>query len=305
MNPNVVVLGYLIASVCFILALRSLSSPTTAWQSTIIGGAGMMIAVIATLFHLPNAGVVSYVMILLALAIGGAIGLTVAGKIDLAAMPRLVTASCALVGMATVLISAALLISPRDLGIADSAGRLHDARLFEIGLASIIGAITSCGSVIAFGRLQGTMASAPMALPMRHWLGIGLGVLIFLLLIIFMATGSQVAFSLLTLLAFAFGWLLVMPIGDADMPLVVSMLNGYAGFAVAAVGFALDNPIVIIAGALVGSSGAVLTSNMCRAMNRSLISALLGGFVEHGKAAAKEKTGKTAELEARKTQPSS
>ena len=286
MSANVVALGYLVAAVCFVLALRGLSSPTTARQGNLIGIAGMAIAILFTLFHLPNAGVGSYLMILLALAIGGGIGVAIALKIRMTAMPQLVAAFHSLVGLAAVLVAAAALTNPAEFGITHADGSLKGASLFEMGLGTIIGAITFSGSVIAFAKLQALMRSAPILLPARHLINIAIAGLIVLLLILFIAAGSQVAFWLMTLLAFAIGFLLIVPIGGADMPVVISMLNSYSGWAAAGIGFTLNNPMLIITGALVGSSGAILSYIMCRAMNRSFISVILGGFGETGAAVA-------------------
>jgi H+-translocating NAD(P) transhydrogenase subunit beta len=286
MSANVVALGYLVAAVCFILALRGLSSPTTARQGNLIGIAGMAIAILFTLFHLPNAGVGSYLMILLALAIGGGTGVAIALKIRMTAMPQLVAGFHSLVGLAAVLVAAAALTNPAEFGITQPDGSIKGASLFEMGLGTIIGAITFSGSVIAFAKLQALMRSAPILLPSRHLINIGIGGLILLLLILFIASGSQVAFWLMTLLAFAIGFLLIVPIGGADMPVVISMLNSYSGWAAAGIGFTLNNPMLIITGALVGSSGAILSYIMCRAMNRSFISVILGGFGETGAAVA-------------------
>ncbi len=293
MSPNLVALGYLVAAVCFILALRGLSSPTSARQGNIIGIAGMAIAILFTLFNLPNAGLGSYAMIILALAIGGAAGVVIAKKIEMTAMPQLVAAFHSLVGMAAVFVAAAALTNPGEFNITNASGAIKGISLFEMGLGAVIGAITFSGSVIAFGKLQGVMSSAPIMLPARHMINIGMGVAILLLLIIFMTTESHVAFWLMTLFAFAIGFLLIIPIGGADMPVVVSMLNSYSGWAAAGIGFTLNNPMLIITGALVGSSGAILSYIMCKAMNRSFISVILGGFGESGGASAADTGDKT------------
>jgi proton-translocating NAD(P)+ transhydrogenase subunit beta len=286
MTPNLVALGYLVAAVCFILALRGLSSPTTARQGNLIGIAGMAIAILFTLFHLPNAGIGSYLMLLLGLAIGGAVGVVIALRIQMTAMPQLVAAFHSLVGMAAVFVAAAALTNPAEFGITDPAGGIRGSSRLEMGLGVIIGAITFSGSVIAFAKLQALMRSAPILLPARHLINGATGALIVVLLIIFVAGGSHAAFWLMTLLAFAIGFLLIVPIGGADMPVVISMLNSYSGWAAAGIGFTLHNPMLIITGALVGSSGAILSYIMCRAMNRSFVSVILGGFGETGAAAA-------------------
>jgi NAD(P) transhydrogenase subunit beta len=286
MNLNVVALGYLAAAVCFILALRGLSSPVTARQGNLIGIAGMAIAILFTLFHLPNAGAGSYVVLLVGLAIGGAIGVVIARQIKMTAMPQLVAAFHSLVGMAAVLVAAAALTNPVEFGITDPGGSIRVASRLEMGLGAIIGAITFSGSVIAFMKLQALMRSAPILLPQRHLINGGTAVLIVILLVIFVAGASHAAFWLMTLLAFAIGFLLIIPIGGADMPVVISMLNSYSGWAAAGIGFTLHNPMLIITGALVGSSGAILSYIMCHAMNRSFVSVILGGFGETGAAAA-------------------
>ncbi len=285
MSANLVALGYLVAAVCFILALRGLSSPTTARRGNLIGIAGMAIAILFTLFHLPNAGVGSYLVLLLGLAIGGGIGVVIARQIKMTAMPQLVAAFHSLVGMAAVFVAAAALTNPAEFGITDPSGAIKGASRLEMGLGVIIGAITFSGSVIAFAKLQALMRSAPILLPARHLINGAIGVAIVVLLILFIASASHIAFWLMTLLAFAIGFLLIIPIGGADMPVVISMLNSYSGWAAAGIGFTLHNPMLIITGALVGSSGAILSYIMCHAMNRSFISVILGGFGETGAAA--------------------
>jgi NAD(P) transhydrogenase subunit beta len=286
MSPNVVALGYLVAAVCFILALRGLSSPATARQGNVIGIAGMAIAILFTLFTLPEAGFLNYLMIFLGIAIGGAIGVVIAQRIPMTAMPQLVAAFHSLVGMAAVLVAAAALYNPAEFHITTPEGVIKTASRLEMGLGAAIGAITFSGSVIAFAKLQALMGSAPILLPQRHLINIGIGAAIVLLLIVFIATESAWAFWLMTLLAFAIGFLLIVPIGGADMPVVISMLNSYSGWAAAGIGFTLENPALIITGALVGSSGAILSYIMCKAMNRSFVSVILGGFGESGAALA-------------------
>ncbi len=286
MSANLVALGYLVAAVCFILALRGLSSPTTARRGNLIGIAGMAIAILFTLFHLPNAGVGSYLILLLGLAIGGGIGVVIARQIKMTAMPQLVAAFHSLVGMAAVFVAAAALTNPAEFGITDPSGAIKGASRLEMGLGVIIGAITFSGSVIAFAKLQALMRSAPIMLPARHVINGAVGAAIVILLILFVASASHLTFWLMTLLAFAIGFLLIIPIGGADMPVVISMLNSYSGWAAAGIGFTLHNPMLIITGALVGSSGAILSYIMCHAMNRSFISVILGGFGETGAAAA-------------------
>jgi H+-translocating NAD(P) transhydrogenase subunit beta len=283
---NVVALGYLAAAVCFILALRGLSSPATARHGNLIGIAGMAIAILFTLFTLPHASLGNFLMILLGVAIGGAIGVVIALRIPMTAMPQLIAGFHSLVGMAAVLVAAGALYNPADFHITTPSGSIKGLSLLEMGLGAIIGAITFSGSVIAFAKLQALMHSAPILLPQRHLINAGLGAAILLLLIVFIATGSALVFWLMALLAFAIGFLLIIPIGGADMPVVISMLNSYSGWAAAGIGFTLQNPALIITGALVGSSGAILSYIMCRAMNRSFINVILGGFGETGTALA-------------------
>ena len=283
---NVVAVGYLAAAICFILALRGLSSPATARQGNIIGIAGMTIAVLFTLFTLPHASLGNYLLILIGVAIGGGIGVVIAQRIPMTAMPQLVAGFHSLVGMAAVFVAAAALYNPVEFHITTPTGAIKGLSLLEMGLGALIGAITFSGSVIAFAKLQALMRSAPILLPQRHLINAALGAAILLLLIAFIATGSAVVFWLMTLLAFAIGFLLIVPIGGADMPVVISMLNSYSGWAAAGIGFTLQNPALIITGALVGSSGAILSYIMCRAMNRSFISVILGGFGETGTALA-------------------
>ena len=279
---NFVTLGYLIAAVCFILALRGLSSPATARQGNRIGIAGMVIAVVCTLFALPDPGWGSYVLIIVGMAIGGGIGTVIAKRIEMTAMPQLVAAFHSLVGMAAVFVAAAALYFPEAYGITDADGHIRGLNLIEMGLGTVIGAITFTGSVIAFAKLQALMRSAPILLPSRHLINLGIGIAIIVFILIFAGTESTVAFWLMTLLAFAIGVLLIIPIGGADMPVVISMLNSYSGWAAAGIGFTLNNPLLIITGALVGSSGAILSYIMCKGMNRSFVNVILGGFGETG-----------------------
>jgi NAD(P) transhydrogenase subunit beta len=283
---NLVALGYLAAAVCFILALRGLSSPATARQGNLIGIAGMAVAILFTLFTLPHASLGNYLLILIGVAIGGAIGVVIARRIPMTAMPQLIAGFHSLVGMAAVLVAAAALYNPAEFHITTPMGTIKGLSLLEMGLGAIIGAITFSGSVIAFAKLQALMRSAPILLAQRHLINAAIGAAIVLLLILFIGTESALVFWLMTLLAFAIGFLLIIPIGGADMPVVISMLNSYSGWAAAGIGFTLQNPALIITGALVGSSGAILSYIMCRAMNRSFISVILGGFGETGAALA-------------------
>ena len=273
--PAWVMLAYLIAGVCFILALRGLSSPATSRRGNRFGMAGMALAVGTTLFiH----EIASPLEILAAMAIGGGIGFLTARRIQMTAMPQLVAAFHSLVGMAAVLVAAAAFFNPEAFGIAGGDGLIHGASRVEMILGVAIGAITFSGSVIAFLKLNGNMSGAPILLPARHVINV-----LVLLAICFFTFGfwdsqSPVDFWTVTALSFLIGFLLIIPIGGADMPVVVSMLNSYSGWAAAAMGFTLQNTAMIITGALVGSSGAILSYIMCRAMNRSFISVIAGGF---------------------------
>ena len=271
---NLATLAYLVAAVCFIMALRGLSSPASARQGNRYGMAGMALAIVTTL-TLPV--VQNYLWIILGIAVGGVVGAVIARRIAMTAMPQLVAAFHSLVGMAAVLIAFAALWSPESYGIGKS-GEIHFASLIEMSLGVVIGAITFSGSVIAFAKLQGVMSGAPVRFIGQHPLNALLGIAALVLLVIFCATESKTLFIAMTLVAFALGVLLIIPIGGADMPVVVSMLNSYSGWAAAGIGFTLGNPLLIIAGALIGASGAILSYIMCKAMNRSIINVIFGGF---------------------------
>ncbi|HZH47633.1 MAG TPA: NAD(P)(+) transhydrogenase (Re/Si-specific) subunit beta [Roseococcus sp.] len=269
-------LAYLVASVLFILALRGLSHPTTSRQGNLYGMIGMGIAIVATLFHagMDFGGVV---LILLGLAIGGGAGAYLARTIQMTSLPQLVAAFHSLVGLAAVFVAAAAFYSPESFGIG-TPGNIKGASLIEMSLGLAIGAITFSGSVIAFAKLDGRMSGSPIIFPRQHMLNAGLGALLLLLVILFVNTGSPALFWLIAILAFALGFLLIIPIGGADMPVVVSMLNSYSGWAAAGIGFTIGNLLLIVTGALVGASGAILSYIMCKGMNRSIINVLLGGF---------------------------
>ena len=273
--PDWVLLAYLIAGVCFILALRGLSHPETSRRGNRAGMVGMAIAVVTTL-AIHEIG--SVAEIAAAIAIGGGIGLVTARRIHMTAMPQLVAAFHSLVGMAAVLVGAAAFLNPEAFGIVDSAGRILQVSRVEMGLGVAIGAITFSGSVIAFLKLNGNMSGAPILLPARHVINLGTLAAILGLIAYFTQDQAPWIFWTLTALAFAIGFLLIIPIGGADMPVVISMLNSYSGWAAAAMGFTLHNSAMIITGALVGSSGAILSYIMCRAMNRSFVSVIAGGF---------------------------
>ncbi len=270
--------AYLVAGVLFILALRGLSSPDSSRMGNIFGIAGMVIAVVTTL---ASPDVVSYWMIILGILIGGSIGGAIAIKINMTSLPQLVAAFHSLVGMAAVFVATAALYHPEAYGIG-AVGSIHVGSLIEMGLGVAIGAITFSGSVIAFLKLQGLMSGNPITFKMQHPLNALIGVLILGCIIWFSVTESYSAYWLLVLLAFAIGFLLIIPIGGADMPVVVSMLNSYSGWAACGIGFTLQNPALVIVGALVGSSGAILSYIMCKGMNRSIFNVLLGGFGGEG-----------------------
>jgi NAD(P) transhydrogenase subunit beta len=218
-----------------------------------------------------------YAWILVAVVIGGTIGTIIARRIQMTALPQLVAAFHSLVGMAAVFVAAAALYSPQSFGIG-TVGAINTASLIEMSLGLVIGAITFSGSVIAFAKLQGIMSGAPITFPQQHLLNLVLAIVILVLTIIFVATESHALFWLLAILAFAIGFLIIIPIGGADMPVVISMLNSYSGWAAAGIGFTVGNLMLIIAGALVGAAGAILSYIMCKGMNRSIINVLLGGF---------------------------
>jgi len=282
LNPNIAAILYLVSGILFILALRGLSSPATSRTGNRYGMIGMAIAVVTTLVSpsvLPGLDPVTVAMILAAIAIGGGIGAVIARRVAMTSMPQLVAAFHSLVGMAAVLVAFAALYSPDNYGIG-TAGHLHAQSLVEMGLGVVIGAITFSGSIIAFAKLNGNMSGAPIMLPARHLLNIAIAAAIVGLIAYFIVTGGEAlwAFWAATALAFVIGITLIIPIGGADMPVVVSMLNSYSGWAAAGIGFTLQNTALIITGSLVGSSGAILSYIMCKGMNRSFISVILGGF---------------------------
>ncbi|MFL5257891.1 MAG: NAD(P)(+) transhydrogenase (Re/Si-specific) subunit beta, partial [Rhodopila sp.] len=286
MFANLTSLAYLVAAVLFILALRGLSSPVTSREGNRFGMIGMAVAAVATLLH-QGMATSGYMLIVLGVLIGGAVGQQVAQRIQMTALPQLVAAFHSLVGMAAVFVAAAALNAPEAFGIG-TAGDVHMQSLVEMSIGLAIGAITFSGSVIAFAKLQGIMKGNPIIFAGQHKLNLGLGILAAVLIISFVVSGgSQVLFWLIALLAFALGFLIIIPIGGADMPVVVSMLNSYSGWAAAGIGFTIQNLALIITGSLVGASGAILSYIMCKGMNRSIINVLLGGFgTESGGAAA-------------------
>jgi len=280
MSANIVALLYLVSGVLFIQALRGLSSPETSRQGNMYGMIGMAIAIVTTLV-VANPTFMNGALIIAGLTIGGVIGALIAKKIPMTAMPQLVAAFHSLVGMAAVMVAAAALYAPAAFGIG-APGQIHGASLVEMSLGAAIGAITFTGSVIAFAKLQGMMSGAPILLPARHVLNGALALALVAVITWFAATESYTAFWMLSILALIFGVLIIIPIGGADMPVVVSMLNSYSGWAAAGIGFTLGNTALIITGALVGSSGAILSYIMCKAMNRAFFSVILGGFGQAG-----------------------
>lgn len=266
--------AYLIAAICFILALRGLSSPETARRGNILGAVGMAVAVVTTL-AMPS--VLSYGMIVSGILIGGAIGTVVALKIRMTALPQLVAAFHSLVGLAAVFVAAAAFYAPQSYGIGEP-GAIPVGSRVEMSLGTAIGAITFTGSIIAFGKLQALLSSKPLVFKGQHALNATIGILLLVLIVWFCRTESATAFWALVLLSFAIGILLILPIGGADMPVVVSMLNSYSGWAACGIGFTLANTALIVTGALVGASGAILSYIMCKGMNRSIFNVILGGF---------------------------
>ncbi|MBT4934066.1 MAG: NAD(P)(+) transhydrogenase (Re/Si-specific) subunit beta [Rhodospirillaceae bacterium] len=274
MTENMTGFAYLISSVLFIMSLRGLSSPESARTGVRFGIAGMTIAILTTLM---DPGVLSYSMIVLALLIGGAIGTIVALKIQMTALPQLVAAFHSLVGLAAVFVATAAFYNPEAFGIGNF-GEIAGASLVELSLGTSIGAVTFSGSVIAFAKLQGVMSGSPITFPGQHKLNALIAILIVAMVIMLVRGQSDTVFWVLVGLSFLIGFLIIIPIGGADMPVVVSMLNSYSGWAACGIGFTLSNPALIITGALVGSSGAILSYIMCKGMNRSIFNVLLGGF---------------------------
>ncbi len=274
MNADLAALLYLVASVCFVLALRGLSHPTTSRMGNIYGMVGMAIAILTTL-ALP--GVVSYTLIIVGILIGGAIGTVIALRIQMTALPQLVAAFHSLVGLAAVFVAAAAFYRPEAYGIG-TTGDIKIASLIEMSLGVAIGAITFTGSVVAFAKLQGLVTGKPLVFPLQHPLNAALGILMVALIVLLCIDQSPVVFWLIVIVSLALGFLLILPIGGADMPVVVSMLNSYSGWAACGIGFTLQNNLLIITGALVGSSGAILSYIMCKGMNRSIFNVILGGF---------------------------
>ncbi|AQT45638.1 NAD(P) transhydrogenase subunit beta [Bartonella apihabitans] len=276
MSVNFAAFLYLVSGVLFIMALRGLSHPTTSRKGNAYGMVGMAVAIITTLLLArPSFG--GLVLIIIGLAIGGAIGAVIARRIAMTAMPQLVASFHSLVGLAAVMVAAGALYSPHSFGIGE-IGSIHGRALVEMAIGVAIGAITFTGSIIAFLKLDGRMSGKPIILPNRHLINIVLAAAIVILIATLVGTESHLVFWLIVLLSLVIGVTLIVPIGGADMPVVVSMLNSYSGWAAAGIGFTLGNMALIITGALVGSSGAILSYIMCKGMNRSFISVILGGF---------------------------
>lgn len=284
MSIQLIQIIYLISAVCFIFALKGLSSPESARNGNIIGASGMALAIIAT-FFLPNFH--HKIAVISAITGGGLIGGYIAQKIEMTAMPQLVAGFHSLVGLAAVLVAYSALLSPETFGIGIS-GSIPKANLLEMALGSAIGALTFSGSVVAFGKLQGLIPSKPLKFAGQQYFSIGSLVLLLVMTAYFMKSECHLLFSALTFLSLVLGVLLIVPIGGADMPVVVSMLNSYSGWAAAGIGFSLGNSLLIITGAIVGASGAILSFIMCKAMNRSIMNVIFGAFHAAPPAGAKE-----------------
>jgi H+-translocating NAD(P) transhydrogenase subunit beta len=276
MNQTLADIAYLIASVCFIMALRGLSSPVSAQSGNRFGMAGMVIAIVTTL-ALPGMVALSYPEILAGIVVGGGIGTLIARTIKMTALPQLVAAFHSLVGLAAVCVAIAAFFAPQNFGIGEP-GQIHPGSLVEMGLGLAIGAITFTGSLIAFGKLQALLSGAPLSFPFQHQINAALGIIIVLLIVWLVIGQPPEAFWALVGVSLALGFLLILPIGGADMPVVISMLNSYSGWAACGIGFTLGNTLLIVTGALVGSSGAILSYIMCKGMNRSIFNVILGGF---------------------------
>ncbi len=294
MSMNLVTLLYLLASVCFIQALKGLSHPTTSIRGNVFGMVGMAIAAgttAALIVKLANGDAFGLSYVLVGLLIGGGTGAFMAQRVEMTKMPELVAFMHSMIGLAAVCIAAAAVLEPAAFSIADAAGRIPGGNRIELGLGAFIGAITFSGSVIAFGKLSGKykfrlFQGAPVTFAGQHWLNLALGLASVFFIFGFWHSQSWMDFGLVLALGFVLGVLLIIPIGGADMPVVVSMLNSYSGWAAAGIGFSLNNSMLIIAGSLVGSSGAILSYIMCKAMNRSFFNVILGGFGGDASAAA-------------------
>ena len=276
MDANIAALLYLIASVCFILALKGLSHPDTSRRGNFLGMLGMAIAIVTTLAVLPELNL-NLVTIFAGIVVGGAIGTVIALRVEMTALPQLVAAFHSLVGVAAVFVAIAAFYNPSAYGIG-TPGDIKLASLIEMSVGLAIGAVTFTGSIIAFLKLQGLMSGAPVVFPLQHWLNLALGIAMVALVVWLCQEQGDLAFWLILVITLALGVLMIVPIGGADMPVVISMLNSYSGWAAAGIGFTLGNNLLIIAGSLVGSSGAILSYIMCKGMNRSFFNVILGGF---------------------------
>ncbi|MFN7753926.1 MAG: NAD(P)(+) transhydrogenase (Re/Si-specific) subunit beta [Pseudomonadota bacterium] len=290
MSMNLVVLLYLVASVCFIQALKGLSHPTTSRMGNAFGMAGMAIAVattVALIFKLrPEIAGPGMGWVLAGVAVGGTLGAVMAKRVEMTKMPELVAFMHSMIGLAAVFIAVATVAEPWALGLVQRGEPIPMGNRLELFIGAFVGAITFSGSVIAFGKLSGKIGGKPLLLPARHWINLamlGFGAA-------FVVTQDWTPFWIMLAIAFVLGVLIIIPIGGADMPVVVSMLNSYSGWAAAGIGFSLNNSMLIIAGSLVGSSGAILSYIMCKAMNRSFFNVILGGFGQEGGAAAADAT---------------
>ncbi len=275
-SPNLSAIFYLISGILFILALRGLSSPDTSRQGNLFGILGMIIAIAVTFLSIGNFSII-IIYVFLFLVIGGAIGAFIAFKIPMTAMPELVAGFHSLVGLAAVFVAIAAFLNPEAFNLG-TLGNIKLASLIEMSIGAAVGAITFSGSIIAFLKLRGIMSGSPITFSGQHYLNLILGIGICVLIFYLCKTQINNFFWILIVISFLIGFLLIIPIGGADMPVVISMLNSYSGWAAAGIGFTLENTALIITGALVGSSGAILSYIMCKAMNRSFASVILGGF---------------------------
>jgi NAD(P) transhydrogenase subunit beta len=294
MSMNLVTLLYLIASVCFIQALKGLSHPTTSIRGNVFGMVGMTIAVLTTgalILKLAGGQTLGLAYVLGGLVVGGGIGTVMAQRVEMTKMPERVAFMHSMIGLAAVCIAVAAVVEPHAFGIAPRDAPIPGGNRIELALGCFIGAVTFSGSVIAFGKLSGKykfrlFQGAPVTFPGQHWLNLVLGLAAVFFIFGFWHSQSAMDFLLVAALGFVLGVLLIIPIGGADMPVVVSRLNSYSGWAAAGIGFSLNNSMLIIAGSLVGSSGAILSYIMCKAMNRSFFNVILGGFGAEGATAA-------------------
>src|SRR5271155_3279153 len=277
MSADLAAFAYLVAGALFILALRGLSNPETSRRGNLFGMVGMAIAIATTLAAHPPAGLSAWGLVVLGMALGGGLGAVIARRVPMTSMPELVAAFHSLVGMAAVLVAAGALYAPAAFDIG-AEGAIHGQSLIEMSLGVAIGAVTFTGSIIAFLKLSGRMGGKSITLPGRHIINIALALGLVALIVWFFEAQHHVTFWLIAAVSFLLGVLVIIPIGGADMPVVISMLNSYSGWAAAGIGFTLGNSALIVTGALVGSSGAILSYIMCKGMNRSFISVILGGF---------------------------